>query len=128
MKGAGASFEKRAYEFFHKHPALGNNYYQIAAVDFDGKKDYSEVERVNFATTPGIITLVPNPNNGSVVVYSNSINTNTPFKVLDGQGREVKVTVLQQNRGVIKLEHDLPFGMYLIYFPSTNEYVKMVVQ
>lgn len=68
VKGAGNTHEIIGYEFIHKNPFPGMNYYRIKQVDFDGKYSFSEVVSVNFDGVE--MTIFPNPGEGEIKVNS----------------------------------------------------------
>ena len=46
VKGAGSTQVPQVYEFIHREPVAGPNYYRLRQVDFDGAFEYSDVEVV----------------------------------------------------------------------------------
>lgn len=97
-------------------------------VDFEGNSHVSEVKSIYFDYNSTRLILSPNPCTNKVLVFSKDITPLTPFKVIDGQGREVKVNILKQTNGCIHLQHQLSKGIYVIYFPEINKNLKMVVR
>ncbi len=48
VKGEGTTSFTSRYEFSHDYPSVGNNYYRLKQVDFDGAYDYSEIKILKF--------------------------------------------------------------------------------
>ena len=46
VKGVGSTQIPQAYEFYHRQPIVGPNYYRLRQVDFDGAFEYSDIEVV----------------------------------------------------------------------------------
>lgn len=67
VNAAGDSDVKIDYQTFDEKPFLGNNYYRLKQVDFDGKFEYSEIEVVHFRTVP-------------VEIFPSLITANEPLK------------------------------------------------
>jgi type IX secretion system substrate protein len=61
VNGNGNSTEKHDYNFTHKSPANGENYYRLLQVDFDGQSDYSDIRSVEFEILDSQINVFPNP-------------------------------------------------------------------
>lgn len=53
--------KKYSYQFVDEYPTDGTNYYRIASTDVDGKKQYTQVIKVNFASQNKPATVYPNP-------------------------------------------------------------------
>ncbi len=58
-KSDGAT--EHSYEYTDNTPYLGNNYYKIKQVDYDGKYTYSDTKTVSFKLDQKNITVFPNP-------------------------------------------------------------------
>jgi hypothetical protein len=46
ITGDGTSNETKHYEYIHKSPSIGINYYRIKQIDYDGKYSYSDIASV----------------------------------------------------------------------------------
>jgi hypothetical protein len=60
VKGQGNSAKQHSYVLYDKNPFIGDNYYRLKQVDFDGKYEYSQIEIVNFSEQRRI-SVQPNP-------------------------------------------------------------------
>ncbi|HMG15012.1 MAG TPA: hypothetical protein VK590_06175 [Saprospiraceae bacterium] len=71
MEGAGNSLEAKAYQFMDDRALLGNNYYRLKQVDFDGAFSYSDVRVVNMdADSP--FTLFPTLVRNNITLHTSS--------------------------------------------------------
>lgn len=61
VKGAGSSTEELSYNFTHRKPVSGTNYYRLKQVDFDGSYEYSSLIAVEILQRSGSVRLFPNP-------------------------------------------------------------------
>lgn len=48
IAGDGTTNETKHYEYIHKSPSIGMNYYRIKQVDYDGKYSYSDIASVRY--------------------------------------------------------------------------------
>ncbi|MFT4758915.1 MAG: hypothetical protein ACI9XO_001546 [Paraglaciecola sp.] len=49
------------YDFIHKNPILGDNYYRLKMTDNDGTSEYSEIRHLNFRNNAAVVNIFPNP-------------------------------------------------------------------
>jgi len=59
--GAGNSTGVLTYHDRDAHPFIGLNYYRLEQVDFDGQKEYSQIEAIYFKTGVNTLHTYPNP-------------------------------------------------------------------
>ena len=110
LNGAGNSSVPISYQYVHKNPILGINYYRIKQTDFDGTYSYTHTISVMFGgDADGLV--FPNPNQGTFKINTNhskyiritNINGLPVFAAIDYKGE------------VIDVNH-LPEGVYFIQF------------
>lgn len=68
MKGNGTTSETVAYQFLHRNPVAGTNYYRLKQMDFDGAFEYSNIISAQLQHRNGGIQIYPNPTTNRVVV------------------------------------------------------------
>ncbi|PHN07601.1 T9SS type A sorting domain-containing protein [Flavilitoribacter nigricans] len=61
IKGAGTTTEEVQYQFLHRQPVSGTNYYRLRQVDYDGKFEYSDLIAVEMELRDGGVKVYPNP-------------------------------------------------------------------
>ncbi|MBN2746325.1 MAG: T9SS type A sorting domain-containing protein, partial [Bacteroidales bacterium] len=61
VDGYGTTNQLIRYTATDAQPLLGETYYRIRQIDFDGKFDYSKIISINYTGTDDFIALFPNP-------------------------------------------------------------------
>ena len=114
VDGFGNSQIERSYTTIHSNPVIGENYYRLHQIDFDGQSEYSTIESVNFDAVDAENTLVvyPNPTVGEVQISSSDISFVRTVSVFDLNG-VLRLTVDYATGGTIDLS-DLEDGMYYL--------------
>ncbi|NBG66046.1 T9SS type A sorting domain-containing protein [Acidiluteibacter ferrifornacis] len=110
VSGHGNSTERINYQFTDFSPNYGENYYRLKQVDFDGKKDYSEVIIVN-SSFNSISSIYPNPANSSVTINTEAIEIIT---LLDALGRKIEVPSTISSNKIVLNTSLLKEGLYFI--------------
>jgi hypothetical protein len=92
IKGNGTTNETVNYEFMHRKPITGINYYRLKQVDFDGAFEYSPMVVVNIADRTGGINIFPNPTVDRAVVTLGERPENVKFTFTNilGQGIDLQ--------------------------------------
>ena len=112
MDGAGFSNVQINYEYLHKTPRIGWNYYRLKQIDFDEKYSYSQVEAVEFKVEENMpIHIFPNPTKGEFTVM-NFEGTGYVFSMEGKLLFEFKDNEIDSNLE-IQISH-LPRGVYNI--------------
>jgi len=113
LRGGGTTNLVQAYNFTHKNPVAGENYYRIQQVDFDGRDDRSNIATVWFNNDQQII-IYPNP-------ATSTISVNSPKETLatikNYLGKSLKTMILSEGENEILLD-ELSQGMYLLQFEN----------
>ncbi len=68
VEAQGYSYQEKDYVFVDGDPILGQNYYRLKSVDFDGSLDYSEIRVLEFdarSMNRSYSKVYPNPSNSS---------------------------------------------------------------
>jgi hypothetical protein len=118
VAGAGNSSEEQAYDYLHKAPVVGLNYYRLRQVDYDGTATLSDVREVNVSGVAAL-SLYPNPTTDALRINGFA---GGPVRVMDHQGR----TVLRLDLGEFGVldVRDLPAGVYLVQ--TKNEALRFI--
>ncbi len=64
VRGNGTTAQANDYDFIHRTPADGTNYYRLKQMDFDGGIEYSEIKKVEIEVRGFSTSLFPNPARG----------------------------------------------------------------
>ncbi len=114
LNGAGAD-----YEYSDKNPFNGTAYYRLHSVDYDGYEEYFSPISVNTTGIKNNISFFPVPFDGQNLSYhANFAFFKGRVQVLDQAGKVLYETVINDNKGQIKLDQELPHGTYFISFQS----------
>jgi len=125
VEGKGTAQSANAYQFEHRKPASGTNYYRLRQVDFDAKFEYSNIVTVEIESED--VSIYPNPTKGYVNIKKGK-NLEGVVRVTDLFGRLIAEQKLTQDNS----EFDLfgqPNGIYLIEIQTGNQKaVKKIVK
>ena len=109
--------EPSEYQFFHRSPESGNNYYRLKQVDYDGKTDFSHIETLFFDSKDQIWTVTPNPAVEAINLVGLEANSSTILEIFDVEGK-----VVIQETGVNQVDvTQLPHGTYLVRINHVGE-------
>jgi len=116
IEAQGCSTSRVDYSFTDKYPYLGNQYYRLKQVDFDGTTTYSETLLVNHeGVTKAVFDVYPNPLKDKVLqISSPSLAGISSVFLIDGNGHRVEVTYQATSRGKYQVDLALPAGVYIM--------------
>ena len=115
-KGSDAS-----YQWIDTHPYEGNSYYRLQQVDEDGNSSLSPLRAV-FLQTGQSVQLYPNPLSQGKKLHVRAFSeAPLKFELFDAKGRQLLLHTLENNEGIIPLQH-LPKGTYF-YRITTRTYM-----
>ncbi len=104
VEGKVASTEDFRYSFIHKNPSFGQNYYQLAQIDLNGKITKSKLIHTFFENKEREIRFFPNPTDDYITVRGLS-----PQDVVTVSDNNGKVLVSSTQKGV---EETLSLGKF----------------
>lgn len=118
VRGAGTTDVIQHYDFLHRSPEAGTNYYRLKQVDFDGAFEYSPVEAVNFGgerTGRAAISAYPNPGVNYVMIRQSGGKLEKPWnvEVFDIQGRLIESFIMRDDTYRLDTS-EWPTGVYHI--------------
>jgi hypothetical protein len=118
VKGNGTTNETVEYNFMHRQPSFGTNYYRLKQVDYDGAFEYSDVKAIQLNGRTSGINIFPNPTTGRATVTISQRPENVKFTLsnllgqsLDlqpvptGSGWEVDVSGLAKGIYVLRMDY-----------------------
>ena len=121
VDGAGNSTNTINYAIEDELPVIGNNYYRLKQVDFDGAYTYSEIRSVNLQSPDDEIIIYPNPitNSQFTIEYKNL--QGKQYRLINSLGQEVSFTIVssQANSAMIEIPN-LPNGTYILEFDNLS--------
>jgi len=116
--GNGTTFEQQDYNFDHKRPSDGVNYYRLKQVDFDEKFDYSNIVSVDFRK-PSSWRLFPTQSNDAITVDWSDDFSAEAISIFDINGKIVfsKRIDSEQTSEFISIAN-FPSGSYFLKMQS----------
>ncbi len=121
VNGAGTTVEEQVYDFSDFKPYVGNSYYRLRQVDYDGKFAFTDIILVNVRLEPISLNVYPNPIEDIFTVDIKGINANeeTPYSIISLQGAYVGQGILiADDAGRIherlSLSYGQPAGIYIL--------------
>jgi hypothetical protein len=115
---------KNSYEFPHKNPASGVNYYRIKQIDIDGKYAFTMIRNIMFGQAEDVI-IYPNPASDVLSVSINNFKKATEAKLINQFGQVVKSQLITKANIELNIQ-DLPIGVY--YFEYNTNRIKFTKQ
>ncbi len=105
----GNSTEQITYSYKHTKPEIGNNYYRLSSVDYDGNEDFYNALNIYLSEQSGL-RISPNPARDYLTIdYQNGILDMVEFTLTDMEGKLVyKKRIVFEN------------GTYLETIPLTS--------
>ncbi len=126
VEAVGNSTVLSLYEFTDFEAPAGTAYYRIAAIDFDGKVDQSNILMLERETGHfGITHIAPIPATEQITVSFNTHYTGQmTITVVDVAGKMIKVLELETNKGLNQVGIDVSeysSGVYFLNLTDGNE-------
>lgn len=132
VAAAGTSGTDKKYILIDEQPTRGANFYRLALVNKDGRKEYYDVKRVSLPNTQAGYVTIPTPVKGTLSVYVNVDRTqNVSILVHDINGRNFHRASKSMTPGLSENQINitsLPAGTYFVkvqgdYFSETKKIV-----
>jgi hypothetical protein len=126
VNGHGTTNERKDYSLEDEKPYIGENYYRLKSVDYDGYTEYFNVVLVDFDGSKAF-SILPNPSDGiSFTAETNFIPENRAFvAIYSTLGSEIARYEVSGNKSMltlpVKLESGVYFAKYITHdFTSVN--------
>lgn len=112
VEGNGTISSTQEYFTFDTQPIVGNNYYRLKQIDYDGQFNYSNMEYVKLESDGNrTFHLYPNPTNSVFKIQEEFDNVS--IQILSPNGTLLKVLSNQSSPIEIDLS-SLPTGLYFV--------------
>lgn len=125
IRAAGNSTGLLNYKAEDTNPSIGNNYYRLKQIDFDGSFAYSKIVGALFSMSESDIYFVPNPANDEThIKFKESDNTPAQIKITDMKGRIIfdKQFITQEGTNIIPVSmNEFPNGIYTVQLITANQ-------
>ncbi len=121
VNGQGTTSEITNYQYIHKNPIIGENYYRLTQTDFDGTQEILGTRVVNFKTDKVIVNIQPNPIYGQTLrtAYISPIDGMLEMTVIGVDGKVLKQIKQDILTGTTTINLDLPELSSGVYFLRT---------
>ncbi|MEQ9298621.1 MAG: T9SS type A sorting domain-containing protein, partial [Cyclobacteriaceae bacterium] len=131
VMGAGTTVEEQVYDFTDFKPYVGNSYYRLRQVDYDGQFAFTDIILVNVRLEPISFNVYPNPVRDVFTVDIKGINANeeTPYTIISLQGAYVGQGVLRADEAgriseQLSLNYGQPAGIYILRVESSQRVLR----
>lgn len=122
VEGEGNSSDLKDYEFIHRNPEVGVNYYQLKQIDYDGQFQYSSIQTVSLESVIPKITVFPNPATDYVEVSFPLFNNPAQLRVFSSEGRSIFQSAITPRQQQINLDiHAWPAGVYSVQIRGAGQ-------
>lgn len=124
IKAAGSSSDLIQYEWVDQRPVLGNNYYRLKQVDYNGAEHFSNIHVVHFEDDSGIY-IYPNPAHDKISLQINNLNEHS-VHITDIYGKVLHEDIVQSNHVLLELsiEELTPGTYYVVCGSSSKVFIK----
>jgi hypothetical protein len=125
LEGQGNSLVKNDYSLSHLYPELGDNYYRLLQVDFDGTLNYSNVILIKNKKESIGFEIYPNPSNGIINLISDQKIKEIP-RLFDCSGKSLNPIIRFSSNSDYSMQIDLSElakGTYLLRFANKTKLV-----
>lgn len=126
IKGAGNSQQTHSYTYLDNQAMMGDNYYRIKQVDFNGKWEYSEIKSKKLEHSSDFI-FYPNPVKNLLIMESQLSSDFDQLRLFNILGKEVQnintINFEEKNKLIIDMSQ-LPNGIY--YLQTKKNFYKLL--
>lgn len=115
ISGAGNSNDIKNYFYTDKLQTIGNIYYKLKQVDYDGTSSYSDIKtiRSNQIETTESFSIYPNPINNGFLNISSNTNESINFSIFNTLGQKVLQNETQNSKYKVDVS-SLSSGVYFL--------------
>ena len=119
VEGNETSTSIHSYQYIHRKPTNGHNYYRLQQIDFDEKVEYSKILNIVFENGQNI-TFYPNPAKDELFIAGENLN-NTILEIFNSTGQKIRTTFIDKGEKVIHLDvSNLGSGLYIMTILQDN--------
>ncbi|MEM6772024.1 MAG: T9SS type A sorting domain-containing protein, partial [Bacteroidota bacterium] len=117
VAGSGNTEAQSAYTFTHIDPVVGENYYRLRQLDFDGQSADSPIRVVTFEGGSGDpdLEVYPNPSTDLVYVAFPNQSTDQTLRIVNGLGQVMYETTITEAQDQVTIDlRQWPSGTYFV--------------
>ncbi len=124
VQAAGNSTSDKSYNFLHRNPTAGNNYYRLKMMDTDGSFTYSAIIKIALKNDNSSISVYPNPISSIINISVQAVKDDLLFfRLINSNGSTVATKSVMIKKGVNAFNWDinrLAAGTYFISSSNKN--------
>lgn len=116
MDGRGTTSVLQNYQFTDRSPYVGDNYYRLKQIDFDGQFEFSNIVSIKGEMLDIAIQVFPNPSSGALAIsVANPNNSKMLATLFNSRGEIVWRSQLIEETSLWRKDFNLKdVGMYFI--------------
>lgn len=114
IRGNGTTSQTVNYEYMHRQPSAGVNYYRLKQVDYDGAFEYSKMVVVNLEDRTGTVSVYPNPTVGRTMITLDERPENAKVSITNLLGQSIDLQPVSTNTGWEIDMSTLSKGVYVL--------------
>lgn len=118
--GKGNASSRASYQYWHRQPAQGSNYYRLRQVDRDGTFSYSKVVSVEW-TGRMLMSVYPNP--AKDIINVSGLQKGDQIQIIDFSGKVLQ-TMLSAGESMNVNVRSLPSGTYILRAGQKDQFAK----
>lgn len=123
VKGEGTTTEIINYNFMHRQPVGGTNYYRLKQVDYDGAFEYSDIVVAEVNSRTGGVQIYPNPTIDKAVIQMNERPERVTFTLTTLLGQRLDLQPGQSDAGWELDLSSLPKGVYILQMEYDGQHL-----
>ena len=122
VEGKGTTSEVQQYNYTDRKPYIGDNYYRLKQIDYDGQYEYSSVRHVLMTAMDNAhMTIFPNPSSGHFTLsLHNPKKKKANIKLFDSIGNLIWEQGFLESETEIYWEKDFDLPQREVYFVVTQ--------
>ena len=128
IAGAGNSNIKLLYSFEDTHPYIGENFYRLKQIDYNGKFEQYKPIIISFenSSSPININLYPNPitDDNDLIISCSEFNQDSKITIIDIKGSIINIEYTITEGQIILSTSNLDKGVYFALFNVENKQLK----
>jgi len=112
LEGRGESIQKIDYQFIDQNPKVGNLYYRLKQVDFDGHHEFSRIISIYWESEELLARVYPNP--FSEALFIDWLNPELPHTISIYNQLGVKLLETDDHQQIESLSRSLEPGIFFV--------------
>lgn len=123
LKGHGTTDEKQKYQYVHRSPVYGLNFYKLQQFDIDGRYKYSPVKQINFGTSKTLLS--PNPAHARITIFHSTEEANTSLIIYSMSGKVMHKSRIASEKTYVDIQ-SYPHGLYFAEIKTKSNSMRIM--